>query len=745
MTWTPELVIGVLANIATAIIGTALLLLVLGPSPRTANTYLFALIMLLFAGTGLFGLGAYFSQRLEYDPREPVYVGTTLYAVGTVLLFLFSARFAHVQPRITWALTGLGLLLVLYLMPPLWGDNVYTDFEPAASGAHYNYKLASGGLPGLVLLGVFQALSIAVLYRFGDERAHLLAVAPGILLVAMLLFLVPLFDGFPKNALAISISSLYIARVVMQYQLFNPLAELNTQLAATNQELAKANTRLTLANTQLAEASQLKSQFLANMSHELRTPLNSIIGYTELILEGTYGSLTDVQTDRLQKVVRNGRSLLSLINDILDLSKIEAGRLELSVTPVNLGEIIDSVIASTELLTEKTHLTVVRAYANLPPVLADPGRARQILMNLINNAAKFTHVGSITVRGETDRSTGTVRVAVIDTGIGIAQDAQAFIFDEFRQVDGTATRQYEGTGLGLAITKRLVEMQGGTIWVDSTAGKGSTFIFSLPIAEARPPEPAARPAEIVAPGHVGPVAVVIDDSPEATQLIRDTLTSDGYHVLEAHSGPAGIELAQRVRPDVITLDIMMPDMNGWSVLEALRADSRTASIPVVVVSIVENRPVSLDVFANGYVAKPVDRARLLDLVRMLARGGPTTQPILVVEDNPQDREILCTILAAEHLNVIPAAGGQEAIEWLRNNTPVLVVLDLMLPDASGFDVLSLIRQQPTTASVPVIVVSAKDLTADEHAFLATRLAALIRKDGLRPQDLLQRVRTSLGT
>jgi CheY-like chemotaxis protein len=180
------------------------------------------------------------------------------------------------------------------------------------------------------------------------------------------------------------------------------------------------------------------------------------------------------------------------------------------------------------------------------------------------------------------------------------------------------------------------------------------------------------------------------------------------------------------------------------VLETLRADPRTATIPVVVVSIVENHPVSVDVAANGYVAKPVDRARLLNLVRTLAQGGPTTQPVLVVEDNAQDRDILCTILAAEHFNVIPAAGGQEAIEWLRHNTPVLVVLDLMLPDTSGFDVLSLIRQQPMTTSVPVIVVSAKDLTADEHAFLATRLAALIRKDGLRPQDLLQRVRASLG-
>jgi CheY-like chemotaxis protein len=478
------------------------------------------------------------------------------------------------------------------------------------------------------------------------------------------------------------------------------------------------------------------------MSHELRTPLNSIIGYTELVLEGVYGELSALQTDRLEKVVRNGRNLLSLINDILDLSKIEAGRLELASSPLALGEVIDIVLAEVELAASEKQVALVRDYGGLLPVMADPVRARQILVNLISNAVKFTPAGSITVRGRTDRANGVVRIAVTDTGIGIAEGDIAYIFDEFRQVDGGTTRKYEGTGLGLAITRRLIEMHGGTISVESTVGHGSTFTFTLPIAP--------RPPESETLDHTGthlngtPVAVVIDDNAEAADLIRETLARDGFYVLVTHNGADAVDLVRRVRPDVVTLDVLMSGLTGWEVLEILKSDVETAAIPVIIISMVESKPVGLDVSAEGHLTKPVDRAKLLALVNVLTRPARPTAPILVVDDSAHDREILTTVLRQEQYKVVAVEGGQEAIAWLQANSAALVVLDLMMPVVSGFDVLHFLREQSSQPHTPVIVVSAKDLTSTEQAFLNSALAALIQKQGMHPQDLLRQVRAAIG-
>ncbi|MBN1964415.1 MAG: response regulator [Anaerolineae bacterium] len=737
MSWTPDLIIGLGANSATAAIATALLMLVLWQAPRRLDNWLFALLMLIFATTGVIGVFVHFAQPLGFHPRQALYVSTSLYAVGIVLMFVFSARFAGIKGAVIGPLAGMGFAVIVVLLPQLWGDRVYVDFTPAASGGPYNYRLASGGVPGLFMLGMYLLLASVVIYRQGQPHLRGLWIAPVVLLGAMLLFFVPLFDKFPKNTVAIAISALILAHTVLKTQLFNPLVELNTRLA-------EANARLADANAQLIEASRLKSQFLANMSHELRTPLNSIIGYSELILDGTYGPLSDRQADRLEKVVRNGRSLLSLINDILDLSKIEAGRLELAPTPLAIGGVIDGVLDETTLMAEEKSLRIVRAYDGLPPVMADPVRVRQIVLNLVSNALKFTHEGAITVRGEVDPARRQVRIAVSDTGIGIAPGDREMIFDEFRQVDGTATRRYEGTGLGLAITRHLVELHGGTITVDSVPGQGSTFIFTLPLAEARPaPAPDDRPVQ--AEGG-GPLILVIDDSAEAAELIRDVLAAEGYHVLWARGGAEGIDLARRVRPDLVVLDIMMPDMNGWDVLKTLKSDPDTSPIPVVIVSVVERQPISVDVSADGHLSKPVERARLLDLIGTLSRVAVAlpAAPILVVDDNPQDRDILCTILRGAGYTAEPVDGGQQAIERLQSGSAALVLLDLMMPEVSGFDVLHFIREQSDQPDLPVIVVSAKDLTPQEQAFLHSRLAELIRKQGLRPQELRARVRAVLG-
>jgi len=746
MTWTPDLIIGVAANLITALITTALFMQVLFQAPQRVENWLFATLMLLFAGTGVVGVLVHFAQPLDFHPRNAIYFATSLYAIAIVLLFVFSARFSNIQGRAVWIVSGIGVLLILYLLPSLWNDRVYVDFEPSSSGGQYHYKLASSGIPGLMALGIYQLLSSAVLYRYGYRHGRGLWVAPLILVGALVMFLIPWFDKFPKNAVAISAASLIMAYVVLQYQLFNPLVELNQRLGDTNTQLAQANARLIEANVRLAEASKLKSQFLATMSHELRTPLNSIIGYTELVLDGTYGTLTELQADRLEKVVRNGRNLLSLINDILDLSKIEAGRLELAIGPVNVVEMIDGVLSGIEVAAHAKNLTLVHDYTGLPNVMADPVRVRQILLNLVSNAVKFTHEGSITVRGRANAANGMVQISVIDSGIGIAEDDLLYIFDEFRQVDSSTTRRYEGTGLGLAITKRLVELHGGAIWVESTPGYGSTFNFTLPIAEESPDLVATDSAAFDSGvDQNAPLVLVIDDSPEAAGLIRDTLSSSGYQVLMAHSGLKGVELAQRTRPDVITLDIMMPGMNGWEVLEALKSDPATALIPVIIVSVVESQPLSLNVFAEGHLTKPVDRARLLKTIQSLLREPPVRPagPILVVDDSFQDREIITAVLEREQFTVEAVEGGQQAIDWLQEHTAALVLLDLMMPDLSGFDVLHYIREQSLQPNVPVIVISAKDLTPQEQTYLHSRLAEIVQKRGLRPQELIRCVQDAL--
>jgi signal transduction histidine kinase len=435
MTWTPDLIIGLAANVATAIIAAALMLLVLWQGRHRLENWLFALLMLLFAGSGGFGAFSYFAQRLDFHPRNLLYFTTTLYGIAVVILFISSSQIARIPKRVTVVLAVLGAAILVYLLPQLWDGRIYTDFVPSDNGANYHYRLASTGLPGLALIGAYLLLSSVVLYQHSPDSTRQLWLAPAIMLGAMLLFLVPLFDKFPKNAVAISISSLIMARVVLQAQLFNPLAQLNRQLEDTNAQLATTNQQLTDANAQLAAASVLKSQFLATMSHELRTPLNSIIGYTELVLEGTYGTLTEIQADRLQKVARNGHNLLSLINDVLDLSKIEAGRLELAIIPLNIHEIIDNVITSFDPVVQEKKLAIVRDYADLPRTMADAGRARQIITNLVSNAVKFTTEGAITVRGRTNRAAGMVEISVSDTGIGIDEKDLPYIFDEFRQVD----------------------------------------------------------------------------------------------------------------------------------------------------------------------------------------------------------------------------------------------------------------------------------------------------------------------
>jgi len=424
----------------------------------------------------------------------------------------------------------------------------------------------------------------------------------------------------PQAAIAIVNARLY-------EELRQASEELERKVEARTRELAAANERL-------READRLKMQFLANMSHELRTPMNSIIGYSELMLSGAYGDLTARQRDRLNTVIRNARNLLDLINDLLDISRIEVGKVTLARRSINLNRIIETTIQTVEPMARQKGLTI-RAIVDetLQPVEADETRLIQILNNLLSNAIKFTSEGGITVTAYPYTADGQwVAVSVSDTGIGIAPEHIPLIFEEFRQIDQSATREFGGTGLGLAIAHRLVALHGGRIWVDSEPGVGSTFTFTLP-AQARAAAP-ALPDEVIQAlaSKLEPdkhLVLVVDDDPAAHELMSDYLehrndpddrTGERYQVLHASNGEEALALAQNLHPYAIILDVLMDGTDGWEVLKHLKADPTTASIPVIVVSVVDDRPLGFSLGAYDYLLKPVERQQVLASLERCSNG-----------------------------------------------------------------------------------------------------------------------------
>ncbi|MFN3929516.1 MAG: ATP-binding protein, partial [Thermoflexus sp.] len=397
----------------------------------------------------------------------------------------------------------------------------------------------------------------------------------------------------------------------------------------------------------LRELDRLKTQFIANMSHELRTPLNSIIGFSRVILKGIDGPLTEAQRQDLTAIYNAGQHLLGLINDILDLSKIEAGRMELHFAEVDMREIIRGVMSTAVGLTRDKPIELRQEVPeDLPPVWADAQRARQILLNLVSNAAKFTDQGFIAIRAWADES--FVTISVQDTGIGIPKEKQEEIFQEFTQVESGTTRRYGGTGLGLAIARRLVELMGGRIWVESEVGKGSTFFFTLP--RAHPQLPAEHRS-----GH--PVVLCVDDDPNVIILYRRYLEKHGFQVVGLTDAQDVLEVVRQVRPDVITLDIMMPHKDGWTILQELKSDPETRGIPVIICSIVDERGRGFSLGAAEYLVKPFTEEELLEAIQRVD-GRPGPLKVLVIDDSEADRQLIRRVL--ERLGgyqVLEASGG----------------------------------------------------------------------------------------
>jgi signal transduction histidine kinase/CheY-like chemotaxis protein len=489
---------------------------------------------------------------------------------------------------------------------------------------------------------------------------------------------------------------------------------------------------------QLEMASQHKSQFVASMSHELRTPLNAIIGLTEMMVSNAPRFGTEKAAEPLRRVHRAGTHLLGLINQVLDLSKIEAGKLELSPETVNLAPLLEDVIGTARQLAEQNkNRLVLEAQENLGQLTVDPMRLRQILLNLLSNACKFTKQGEVKLRvKKVVDGRNWIEIAVADTGIGMTPEQRAKLFEEFTQADSSTARQYGGTGLGLAITRKLARMMGGDVTVTSEPGKGSVFTVRLPgSADATRSSTGSDGPHSPAAGCV----LVIDDDATARELIADHLKAEGFSVVTAAGGVEGLKLAKELRPTAITLDVMMPDLDGWSVLAALRRDPELADIPVIMITIVDEHRRGIALGAAGYLTKPIDRERLHRLVSRFRAPVPPTR-VLLVEDDAVQRERMRGWLEGPQWTVQEAENGRDALKRIEESKPDVILLDLMMPEMDGFAVVAALQKEVGWRDIPVIVITSLDLDAKDRERLNAGVQFVLVKERFRPADLVERIR-----
>jgi PAS domain S-box-containing protein len=495
-------------------------------------------------------------------------------------------------------------------------------------------------------------------------------------------------------------------------------------------------------------ASGAKSQFLASMSHELRTPLNAIIGYSEMLQEEAEELDQGNLVPDLQKIWGAGKHLLALINDVLDLSKIEAGKMELFLETFDVRSTVDDVATTVRPLIEKnSNKLVVDCPDDIGTMHSDATRARQIFLNLLSNASKFTEGGTIRLeaRRETDSTGDWMVFTVRDTGVGMTTEQLGKLFESFSQAEKNTAHKYGGTGLGLAISRRFAELMGGDIAVDSEIDVGTVFTVRLPAAIAESAAPAAQP-EVSAPArttatdgaNVGTL-LVIDDDPNARELLRRTFGKEGYAVLEAENGESGIELARQQRPDAITLDVMMPGMDGWEVLSRIKADPEVSDIPVIMISIVDDVNMGVALGASDYVTKPIDRDRLSAILKKYTRDDEERR-VLVVEDDPATRTMLRRVLEKEDWHVIEAENGRIALERIDEAEPSLILLDLMMPEMDGFEFLDELRRSSGRHGIPTVVITAKDLTEQDRIRLNGGVDKIVQKGAYNRDDLLAQVR-----
>ena len=487
-------------------------------------------------------------------------------------------------------------------------------------------------------------------------------------------------------------------------------------------------------------ANEAKSTFLANMSHELRTPLNAIIGYSEMLIEDAEDENEEFIPD-LDKINSSGKHLLGLINDILDLSKVESGKMELFIEDFNLEKILNEVVSTITPLVEKNNNTInLLIETKTENILADVTKIRQILLNLLSNATKFTKDGEINIFvSDNPKDDLIIDFKVSDSGIGMTPEQVEKVFKPFTQADEKTTRKFGGTGLGLTITKMFAEMMGGDIGLSSVINEGTTFTVSIPKEVIDPKKVNGQIEEVITSEDSSNFSVlVIDDDPNAQDLMKKFLTKENYTIFQATSGPMGLDLAAKHFPDLITLDVMMPEMDGWEVLTALQNNETTKNIPVIMLTMTNESDIGYSLGATDYLTKPVDWNNLSKILKK-HEIETDSQSILIVEDDEITRDMLTKSLETNDFKVIVAKNGKEALQRVNKAKPALILLDLMMPEMDGFEFAEKLREKKEWLDIPVVVITAKDLTKEDHSRLKGNVEAIMQKGSYNKDELLREV------
>jgi signal transduction histidine kinase/CheY-like chemotaxis protein len=559
------------------------------------------------------------------------------------------------------------------------------------------------------------------------------------------------------------------------------LAEINTLLEDVNRTLEqKVRVRTVELEKMMQtakEANLAKSSFLAKMSHELRTPMNAIIGYSEILLEDANDSGNKSAIDDLGKILSAARHLLGLINDVLDLSKIEAGKMDLFLEVFDVGTLVKEAASTVApLIEKKQNRLAVECSEHIGVMHADATKLRQILLNLLSNASKFTAEGQIVLRArrELGANGDAIVIDVVDTGIGMTAEQMGRLFQSFAQADSSTTARYGGTGLGLAISRQFARLMGGDVTVESTPGQGSIFTARIP-AHVVPPKappvivteegaPATDPVPVMAAPVTAPIAapvslpspppvaggtalarvLVIDDDQTVHAALAKLLPAETYNVTGISSDEHALARVKEFRPDIIILDTLQPELHGWNLMAQFKADPQLAAIPVILLTMVDDAHTAGNALgASGFLIKPIDPTKLLPILSKHSAPKQDTS-ILVVEDDSTTREMIVRLVEREGWMAVPAENGRRALELLRTFTPSLVLLDLLMPEVDGFSVLREMRAHPKWKDIPVVVVTSLDLTGEVRRLLQQQAERVLQKGRYTTVELLNEVRNTVS-